>query len=123
MTLKWNLAAKGLRPHAQLRQKLQQKINKLETHLEHFPADAVFLQVSLDRQPKKSWFRAALTLYLPSNVLRANKSGADPVPAIDQAVKVLLRELSVLKASLRRESEWRRSTVGIRPLSAAVAAA
>jgi ribosome-associated translation inhibitor RaiA len=109
MTLNWNLVTKGMRPHGQLLNKLQQKIHKLETHLEHFPADAVHLQVSLQRHPKKVWFSAALTLRLPSNVLHTEKVGPDPVPAFDLAVKALLREVAVLKSSLRRESEWQRS--------------
>src|ERR1051325_5717198 len=109
MTLKWTLLSKGMRPHGQLQSKLQQKINKLETHLEHFPTDAVDLRVRLQRHPKKATFIAALTLRLPSNILRAEKAGPDPVPAFDQAVKALLREVAVLKSSLRRESDWKRS--------------
>lgn len=107
MKLKWNLTAKGMRPHGQLRQKLEQKIAKLETHLEHFPQDAVFLEVHMEKHPRKPLFGAGLTLRLPSNQLRAQKASADPVPAFDQAVKALLRELAVLKSALRRESTWR----------------
>ena len=110
MTLNWNLASKGLRPHSQLRQKLQQKIQKLEVHLEHFPPDAVFLQVNLERHPRKPLFDVGLTLRLPSNMLRAHKSGSDPIPAFDRAVRALLREVAVLKSSLRRESDWSRAT-------------
>jgi ribosome-associated translation inhibitor RaiA len=108
MTIKWSLVTKGMRPHGQLQNKLQQKINKLETHLEHFPQDAVHLQVNLQRQPKNARFIAALTLRLPSNILRAQKGGLDPIPAFDRAVKALLREVAVLKSALRRESEWQR---------------
>jgi ribosome-associated translation inhibitor RaiA len=107
MKLKWNLTAKGLRPHGQLRQKLQQKITKLELHLSHFPQDAVFLEVHIEKHPRKSLFGAGLTLRLPSNQLRAEKAAPDPVPAFDQAVKALLRELAVLKSALRRESAWK----------------
>ena len=110
MKLKWSLVTKGMRPHAQLQNKLQQKINKLETQLTHFPEDAVHLQVNLQRHPKKPWFVAALTLRLPSNILRAEKPGPDPLPVFDQAVKALLREVGGLKSELRRESEWRRNT-------------
>jgi ribosome-associated translation inhibitor RaiA len=108
MTLKWNLVTKRMRPHGQLQRKLQEKISKLETHLEHFPPDAVQLQVNLEQHPKKPLFLAALTLRLPSNTLRAEKQGSDPVPALDQAVKALLREIAVLKSALRRESQWPR---------------
>jgi ribosome-associated translation inhibitor RaiA len=108
MTLRWNLAAKGMRPQGQLRRKLQQKIEKLETHLEHFPRDAVFLQVNLERHPRKVWFGAGLTLHLPSNTLHAEKSGPDPTATFDQAIKALLREVAVLKSALRHESDWRR---------------
>jgi ribosome-associated translation inhibitor RaiA len=107
MTLKWSLVAKGMRPHEQLRTKLQQKVSKLESHLEHVPPDAAHLQVSLQRHPKRVWFTAALTLRLPSNILRSAKSGEDPVPAFDQAIKAMLREIGGLKSALRRESQWR----------------
>lgn len=108
MTLKWNLVTKGMRPHDQLQTKLEQKIGKLETHLAHFPSDAVHLQVSLERHPKRDWFDTALTLRLPSNSLQSKKSGADPVTVFDQAVKALLREVAGLKSDLRREKDWQR---------------
>ena len=108
MTLKWNLVTKGMRPHAQLQSKLEEKIAKLETHLEHFPSDAVHLQVSLERHPKRDWFATALTLHLPSNTLESKKSGSDPLPVFDRAIRALLREVAVLKSALRRESDWER---------------
>ncbi len=108
MKLKWSLAVKGMQPHGQLRQKLEQKVQKLESHLLHFPADAVFLEVHLEKHPRKPLFIAGLTLRLPSNQLRAQKQGADPVPAFDQAVKALLRELAVLKSALRHEMDLKR---------------
>ena len=106
MTLNWNLVTKGMRPHAQLLTKLEQKIAKLETHLEHFPSDAVHLQVNLERNSKRAWFVTGLTLRLPSNILESRKTGPDPVTAFDLAVKALLREVGVLKSALRRESDW-----------------
>src|ERR1700690_318714 len=108
MTLNWNLVTKGMRPHAQLQSKLEQKIAKRETHLEPFPSDAVHLQVNLERHPKRVWFDAALTLRLPSNLLQSKKSGPDPLRVLDQAIKALLREVSGLKSDLRRESDWKR---------------
>jgi ribosome-associated translation inhibitor RaiA len=108
MKLKWSLVTKGMRPHAQLQTKLEQKIAKLENHLAHFPSDAVHLQVNLERHPKRAWFATALTLNLPSNTLESKKSGPDPVPVLDRAIKALLREVSVLKSALRRESDWER---------------
>lgn len=108
MTLKWNFVTKGMRPHAQLQSKLEQKFSKLETHLKHFPSDAVHLQANLERHPKRDWFDVALTLRLPSNILQSGKAGPDPVAALDQAVKALLREVAGLKSDLRRENQWQR---------------
>jgi ribosomal subunit interface protein len=108
MTLKWNLTTKGMRPHEQLHSKLEEKVAKLETHLEHFPQDAVHLQVNLERHPKKPLFAAALTLRLPSNILQSEKTADDPVPAFDKAVKAMLREVVGLKSELRRESDYQR---------------
>ena len=106
MTLKWNLVTKGMRPLSQLQSKLEQKVAKLETHLAHFPPDAVHLQVNLERHPKREWFASALTLRLPSNILESKKDGANPITAFDQAVRTLLREVAGLKAELRRESDY-----------------
>ena len=91
MALNWNLTTKGMRPHGQLHTKLEEKLAKLEHHLEQFPADAVHLQVNLERHPRKPLFAAALTLHLPSNILQSEKQAPDPVPALDKAVKALLR--------------------------------
>jgi ribosome-associated translation inhibitor RaiA len=106
MKLRWALFTRNMQAHGQFRQKLQQKIRKLEAHLSHFPSDAVHLQVNLERHPKKPLFGAGLTLRLPSNLLRAEKFAEDPIPAFDHAVKALLREIGVLKASLRHERQW-----------------
>jgi len=108
MTLKWTLITKRMRPHGQLQKKLQEKISKLETHLVHFPEDAVHLQVNLEQNAKRSLFLSALTLRLPPNTLRAEKRALDPVTAFDHAIKALLREIAVLKSSLRHESDWQR---------------
>jgi len=110
MKLNWNLVTKGMRAHLQLKNKLAEKIKKLETHLEHFPPDATHLQVLLEKNPKRELFIAGLTLRLPSSMLRAEKSGADPVPALDQAIKALLREIAGCKSSLRHESDWPRAS-------------
>ncbi len=109
MTLNWTLVTKGMRPHGQLQKKLQAKITKLETHLMHFPEDAVHLQVNLEQNSKRSLFLAALTLRLPPNTLRAEKRALDPITAFDHAIKALLREIAVLKSSLRHESDWQRA--------------
>jgi ribosomal subunit interface protein len=108
MKLTWNIVTKNLRPHDQLQQKLRQKIAKLEQHLQHFPPDAVHLQIGLIRHPRRGQFTASLTLRVPSNILHAEKAAADPIPAFDLAIKILLRELATLKAGLRRKSWWRR---------------
>ncbi|MEI8041022.1 MAG: HPF/RaiA family ribosome-associated protein [Verrucomicrobiota bacterium] len=108
MKLKWNLTTKGMRPHGQLQNKLEEKVAKLETHLEHFPTDAVHLQVHLERHTREPLFAAALTLRLPSINLQSEKTAEDPIPALDKAIKALLREIAGLKSSLRRESDWSR---------------
>jgi ribosomal subunit interface protein len=117
MTLNWTLVTRRMRPHGQLQRKLQEKINKLETHLVHFPEDAVHLQVNLEQNSKRALFSAALILRLPSNTLRATKQALDPVTAFDHAVKALLREIAVLKSALRHESDWQRPVRARRRLS------
>ena len=107
-TLSWNLATKDLHGHELLRKKLEEKTKKLEKHLRHYPAGSVHLQIVLERHPRKPLFVAKLTLHVPSNILRSEKSAWDVIKAFDDAVKALLRELASLKADLRREAYWKR---------------
>jgi ribosomal subunit interface protein len=107
-TLSWNLATKDLHGHELLRNKLEEKIKKLEKHLQHYPAGSLHLQIVLERHPRKPLFVAKLTLRVPSNILRSEKSAWDVIKAFDDAVKALLRELASLKADLRREAYWKR---------------
>ena len=109
MKMKWTLVSKGMRPHDQLLNQLRRKVEKLEAHLAHFPQDAVHLQVNLERHPRQSAFQAGLILHLPPNTLRAAKSGSDPIPAFDHAVRALLRKIATLKSDLRRECDWNRA--------------
>ncbi|HEY9173074.1 MAG TPA: HPF/RaiA family ribosome-associated protein [Verrucomicrobiae bacterium] len=108
MNPKWNLVTRNLHGHELLRKKLRQKITKLEKHLKHFPPDAVHLHIALERHPRKEHHIAALTLRVPSNILRSEKSSPDVIKAFDDAVKALLRELESLKSELRREQFWKR---------------
>ena len=112
MTLSWNVVAKNIHPHDQLQQRLREKVSKLERFLQHFPPDAVHLQVGLTRQARNGRFVVALTLRVPSNILRSEKTAVDPIPALDQAVKALLRELGSLKSTLRHEAQWKRRSRG-----------
>lgn len=106
--LPWNLVTKNLHGHELLRKKLREKITKLEKHLTYFPADTVHLHIALERHPRKEEYAAALTLRVPSNILRSKKSGSDIIKTFDDAVKTLLRELASLKSELRRENFWKR---------------
>jgi ribosome-associated translation inhibitor RaiA len=83
----WNLVTKNLEPHAFLEKKLHQKITKLERHLKHFPPDTVHLHVGPERHPPKEQSHAALTLRLPSNILRGERAAPDAIKAFDDAVK------------------------------------
>jgi len=107
-TLPWNLVTKNLHGHELLRKKLHQKISKLERHLKHFPPGTVHLHIALERNPKKKYHIAALTLRVPSNILRSEQSAPDVIKAFGDAVEALLRELESLKAELRRDTFWKR---------------
>lgn len=103
----WNIVTKNFHAHEQLQVKFRQKITKLQRYLQHFPPDAVHLQIAMDRHARKPIFTAALTLRLPSNILHSRKAAPDPVKAFDHGVAALLRELESLKSDLRGDAAWR----------------
>jgi ribosomal subunit interface protein len=106
----WNLVTRNLHGHELLRKKIHQKLAKLTRHLCHFPPDTVHLHIALEQHPRKAQYTAALTLRVPSNIIRSEKTGPDLIQAFDEAVKALLRELAALKAQLRRETFWKRKS-------------
>lgn len=113
MTFKWNLVAKNLMPHDQLQRKMRQKIARLEQHLRKFPMDAPRLSVRIERLSKRQKFKVALALRSSSNTVRSAKLASDPVVALDEAIKTLLRELQSLTAEPRHDktrNRKRRST-------------
>jgi ribosome-associated translation inhibitor RaiA len=114
---------KDMSPHSQLQKKVQQKTLKLEAQIAKFPQDAAHLQIVIQKNSKRLWFTAALTMSLPTGTLRAEKAAPDPIPALDQATKSLVRELSVLKSSLRRKSTWKNARMFGPPASRWIAEA
>ncbi len=106
--IRWNIVTENVSEDDFLRKKLRQKIGKLERHLKHFPPDTVHLHIALKRSPRKPLFTATLTLRIPSNILRSEKTSNDLIEAFGEAVKTLLRELERLKEKLRGASQWKR---------------
>lgn len=104
----WNIVAKQVHGHPLLRQRLRRAIARLERHLQGFPPDTVHLQIRLDGEARPGQITAALTLRLPSDILRAEKAHADAARAVREAVSVLERRLLSLKERLRREPDWKR---------------
>ena len=104
MTITWNIVTENMAWSKALEEKFRPKLTKLERHLNHFPPDAVHLLISLERTRKKSWYTAALTLRVPHNILRAAKSARDPLPAFDNAVKALQRELATARQALLKST-------------------
>jgi ribosomal subunit interface protein len=111
MALPWNIVTKNVSPEEAripLEKKLRQKISKFERHLQHFPSDAVHLQIVLERNAKKPIYTATLNLRVPSHILHTRQSAHDLVEAFDEAVKAMLRELESLKSNERGEKFWKR---------------
>lgn len=111
MRIPWNIVTKNLSPsdaRIPLERKLQQKIAKFDRFLAHFPADAVHLQIVLEKHPRKDRYLASLTLRVPSDILHSEEAGLDLIGAFDWAVKSLLRKLKSYKSSLRGEKFWKR---------------
>jgi ribosomal subunit interface protein len=104
----WNIVTRAVHGHPLLRQRLRRAIARLERHLQTFAPDTVHLQIRLDGEAQPERITAALTLRLPSNILRAEKTHADAARAVRDAVGVLERRLEALKERLRREPAWKR---------------
>lgn len=97
----WNIITRNIQPDEQA--EIRPKIARLEKHLKDSPPDKVHLQIVLEKHPRKPLHTAKLTLRMPSNVLRAEKSAPELRQAFDDALQSLLGELESGKARRRRE--------------------
>jgi ribosomal subunit interface protein len=98
-SIQWNIITRNVEADQELQGKLRLKIARLEKHLKGFPAEPRHLQVRLEKRSDKQLYSAALTLTLPSDIVRAEKSAGDLLKAFDDALQTLQRELEALSRS------------------------
>lgn len=89
-------------------EQLEQKIKKLETLLEHFNPDLVFLKIDLEGNEKNKTYTTYLKLDLRSKVLKAKKSAENLHISTKEAFDALFREVKKFKEFLRHEPDYRR---------------
>lgn len=99
--LPWNIVTHNFTPREELKQWVQREIQKLERHLTNFPHESVHLQVVFEYHKKTKKFTSNLTLRLPSNLLNAKTIDEDPISALANSAKALIREVDRLKDDLR----------------------
>lgn len=107
MRINWNIVNRSGEAYDAVADRLRPKIAKLEKLLEHFPADAVHLQIVLDTRPADKTYEVSLNLRVPSDVLHVGKESHSLVAAVDEAVHTLVRRLKRLKARYRKDHAWK----------------
>ncbi len=93
MIVTWNIVSRNIGLSAELREQLRRKLAALEADLQSFPPEKIHLQIMLERQARNARSTVALTLRLPANIIRVEKSAAEAGKAFDGALKALQDEL------------------------------
>ena len=106
--ISWNIVNKNVDPGFTVKATLSRKVAKLTRHLAGFPPETLYLQVLLERLPKKGTFTAKFTLRLPSHILHSEKSADNLPAAIDSATEALSREVDSFRSKLRGDYRWKR---------------
>jgi ribosomal subunit interface protein len=99
----WNIVGNNVQVDEPLQRKLWQKITRLEKHLKGFPAEKVHLQLLLEKPPRKALHRVTLTLQLPADILRAEKSAPELLKGFDEALEALRRKLEAFQSGHQGE--------------------
>ncbi|MDB6064691.1 MAG: putative sigma 54 modulation protein/ribosomal protein [Pedosphaera sp.] len=115
MAFTWNLVSRGTEADEALKNRFRQKIAKLEKHLKHYPPDTVHLQIVLERRAKKASSAVTLALRTPADIFQSQKSGVEPLTALDGASEKLERELESSEAGQRGEMLLKRQARRERP--------
>jgi ribosomal subunit interface protein len=79
------------------------RAQKIRKHLSRFRDDLVYLHGSLERNPHREEFHAALSLYLPSAALHCRERAEDYVTALNKVFLSLVRQIDKHKEKLSKE--------------------
>jgi len=94
---------KGMEASAKVEKLIHTKARKLERFTRSFPEDAVHLRASINRHPRNATYTASLRLSFPQKIISAKESGAELLPALNDAVEDLFKQLEKFKSRLNRE--------------------
>jgi ribosomal subunit interface protein len=93
MNITWNIVANNARVEPETKEQFRERIKQLEQHLGRCPPEAVHLQIVIERNQRTQVFELELNLRLPGNIVRIDNKGPDLIPAFEEAVEALSREL------------------------------
>ena len=98
----WNIVTRNIQPDEWSQREIRQKLARLDEYFKAYSSDKVHLQVLLEKHPKKPLHTAELTLRLPANILRSEKSAPALMTAFNKALQVVLGELETGKGGKQR---------------------
>ncbi len=101
---------KHVGPKAQVRQLIDELLDRLEQKLRHFPEDAVSAHVLFEENGSRTLSRASLTCHIPGHMVAAHEERREPGQAIRRAFKEVERQLEK-QDPLRRQRHLRKRSV------------
>jgi RNA polymerase sigma factor (sigma-70 family) len=108
-SIHWNIITRNVEPDQELQARIRQKIARLEKHLKAVPPERLHLQNVLEKDAKKHFYTAALTLTSPGDIFYVEKYAPDLLKAFDDALHTLEFELDNRSTARVREHADKRS--------------
>lgn len=101
---------KHVGPRTQVRQLIDELLDRLEHKVRHFPADAVSAHVLFEENGTRTLFRASVTCHVPRRMVAAHEEQRDPGGAIRRAFKEVERQLEK-QDTMQRQRHLRKRSV------------
>jgi ribosome-associated translation inhibitor RaiA len=101
---------KHIGPRTQVRQLIDELLDRLEHKVRHFSPDAVSAHVLFEENGTRTLFRASVTCHVPRRMVAAHEEQRDPGAAIRRAFKEVERQLEK-QDTMQRQRHLRKRAV------------
>jgi ribosome-associated translation inhibitor RaiA len=112
--MKLSINYKHVESHKPVEVEVERHVAKLQKLLKTYSPDLVQLHGGFSKNPRTEEFSCALTLSLPSGVLRATGIGPVVRTSCKKAFSDLEAQVKKHQAKLRKDYEWKRKRLRIR---------
>jgi ribosomal subunit interface protein len=115
MSIRYHVVTKRIDLTDPLRRQIEERLQRLQRRLRHFPGEGLEAHVAVERQARRGEFLVRLALSIWGHTLVARRQGPTLEGALDEATAAIERQAERYKARLRGDYLHERKRAALSP--------